>query len=364
MEGHRQVQGKKQAMETPFPREELQSLPIAPLQYLTLFSDASFQRKKISDSAVKQLVFTLDEYMKELKKRKDVIESNLRVFSRFEDQLNFRRPRETKDLMRLEKMTEKSSQKAPFTAKTAESAQNDADYETRSTTSDTHPEKSQRSSSPPPWDMSLRSRMHPSQKHFAARTVSQTKVASMKPSTLFTEFWKGIDSIYKPFSREHIQLMLGREKESDESDDCESPPANPLSSMECLLSCLLVPEGDYEEMIKPSKRLRRIESDESVISKAIQHDLVILDECVEEELQSLGMVEPCSKLSACRPNGSIDHELLVLNQSLKECQSELRVLCNSFCSRFLVELETDKEMRRDEEELRYAQNNLYIAHHS
>lgn len=47
-------------METPFPREELQSLPIAPLQYLTLFSDASFQRKKISDSAVKQLVFTLD----------------------------------------------------------------------------------------------------------------------------------------------------------------------------------------------------------------------------------------------------------------------------------------------------------------
>lgn len=45
--------------------------------------------------------------MKELKKRKDVIESNLRVFSRFEDQLNFRRPRETKDLMRLEKMTEK-----------------------------------------------------------------------------------------------------------------------------------------------------------------------------------------------------------------------------------------------------------------
>ena len=46
-------------METPFPREELQSLPIAPLQYLTLFSDASFQRK-ISDSAVKQLVFTLD----------------------------------------------------------------------------------------------------------------------------------------------------------------------------------------------------------------------------------------------------------------------------------------------------------------
>ena len=60
MEGHRQVQGKKQAMETPFPRKELQSLPIAPLQYLTLFSDASFQRKKISDSAVKQLVFTLD----------------------------------------------------------------------------------------------------------------------------------------------------------------------------------------------------------------------------------------------------------------------------------------------------------------
>ena len=170
--------------------------------------------------------------------------------------------------------------------------------------------------------MSLRSRMHPSQKHFAARTVSQTKVASMKPSTLFIEFWKGIDSIYKPFSREHSQLMLGREKESDESDDCESPPANPLSSMECLLSCLLVPEGDCErkwrrlqvdeEMIKPSKRLRRIESDESVISRAIQHDLVILDECVEEELQSLGMVEPCSKLSACRPNGSIDHELLVL----------------------------------------------------
>ena len=67
-----------------------------------------------------------------------------------------------------------------------------------------------------------------------------------------------------------------------------------------------------EEMIKPSKRLRRIESDESVISRAIQHDLVILDECVEEELQSLGMVEPCSKLSACRPIGSIDHELLVL----------------------------------------------------
>ena len=43
-----------------------------------------------------------------------------------------------------------------------------------------------------------------------------------------------------------------------------------------------------------------------------KYDLVILDECVEEELQSLGMVEPCSKLSACRPNGSIDHELLVL----------------------------------------------------
>ena len=88
--------------------------------------------------------------------------------------------------------------------------------------------------------------MHPSQKHFAARTVSQTKVASMKPSTLFTEFWKGVDSIYKPFSREHIQLMLGREKESEDSDDCESPPANPLSSMECLLSCLLVPEGECE----------------------------------------------------------------------------------------------------------------------
>ena len=42
----------------------------------------------------------------------------------------------------------------------------------------------------------------------------------------------------------------------------------------------------------------------------------------------------------------------------------MRVLCNSFCSRFLVELEADREMRRDEEELRYAQNNLYIAHHS
>lgn len=45
--------------------------------------------------------------MKELKKRKQMIERNLAVFSRFENQLNFRRPRETKDIARLEKMTEK-----------------------------------------------------------------------------------------------------------------------------------------------------------------------------------------------------------------------------------------------------------------
>ena len=69
----------------------------------------------------------------------------------------------------------------------------------------------------------------------------------MKPSTLFSEFWKDIDSIYKPFSREHIQLMLGREEESEESDDCESPLSHPFSSMECLLSCLIVPEGDCGE---------------------------------------------------------------------------------------------------------------------
>ena len=131
-----------------------------------------------------------------------------------------------------------------FTAKTAESLQNDNDPDTHSTTSDIHAEKSQRASPPPSWEMNLRSRMHPSQKQFAARTVSQTKVASMRPSTLFSEFWKDIDNIYKPFSREHIRLMLGREEESDESVDCESPPSHPLSSMECLLSCLVVPEGD------------------------------------------------------------------------------------------------------------------------
>ena len=47
-------------METPFPREELQPLPVASIQYLALFSDVTLQKKKMSDSTVKQLVLTLD----------------------------------------------------------------------------------------------------------------------------------------------------------------------------------------------------------------------------------------------------------------------------------------------------------------
>ena len=41
----------------------------------------------------------------------------------------------------------------------------------------------------------------------------------------------------------------------------------------------------------------------------------------------------------------------------------MREICSAFCSRFLVELEKDEEMRRDEEELRFSLNTLYIAQH-
>ena len=95
----------------------------------------------------------------------------------------------------------------------------------------------------PNWDMKLRSRMHPSQKGFTARTVAQTKSTSMQMSNILQDFWNDVKDVYKPFTREHICLVLGIDEEEAITDE---PMERPQSStaMDCLLSCLVVPEGD------------------------------------------------------------------------------------------------------------------------
>lgn len=55
-----------------------------------------------------------------------------------------------------------------------------------------------------------------------------------------------------------------------------------------------------------------MESGDNILSNAAQEDLAVLDGYVKDELQSLGIVEPCSNLSSFQPNESIDHELFVL----------------------------------------------------
>ena len=60
MKGDRVKTGKKQSTETPFPKEELLPLPVASIQYLTLFKEELHQKKKINDSSVKKLALVLD----------------------------------------------------------------------------------------------------------------------------------------------------------------------------------------------------------------------------------------------------------------------------------------------------------------
>lgn len=60
MKGDRVKTGKKQSAETPFPKEELLPLPVASIQYLTLFKEELHQKKKINDSSVKKLALVLD----------------------------------------------------------------------------------------------------------------------------------------------------------------------------------------------------------------------------------------------------------------------------------------------------------------
>lgn len=60
MKGDRVKTGKKQSAETPFPKEELLPLPVASIQYLTLFKEELHQKKRINDSSVKKLALVLD----------------------------------------------------------------------------------------------------------------------------------------------------------------------------------------------------------------------------------------------------------------------------------------------------------------
>ena len=64
--------------------------------------------------------------------------------------------------------------------------------------------------------------------------------------------------------------------------------------------------------MRPSKRLKRIDSEENVISKATQRELDNMEEFIEEELQSLGILKDPNELAYCAPNNTIDHELLLL----------------------------------------------------
>ena len=85
--------------------------------------------------------------------------------------------------------------------------------------------------------------MHPSQKRFTARTVAQTKSTSMQMGNVLRDFWNDIKDVYKPFSREQICLVLGIDKEEDNLD-VPMERSQSSSAMDCLLSCLVVPEGD------------------------------------------------------------------------------------------------------------------------
>ena len=64
--------------------------------------------------------------------------------------------------------------------------------------------------------------------------------------------------------------------------------------------------------MKPTKRLKRIDREENVISKTAQRELDNLEEFIEEELQLLGILKDPNELAYCAPNSTIDHELLLL----------------------------------------------------
>ena len=48
------------------------------------------------------------------------------------------------------------------------------------------------------------------------------------------------------------------------------------------------------------------------MSKATQRELDNMEEFIEEELQSLGILKDPNELAYCAPNNTIDHELLLL----------------------------------------------------
>ena len=100
----------------PFPYHELEFLPSPSLRSITALQDAVNLKRKLTPAQKKSLVLSLRVipiYVDELQamlpsiaKRREIAEKNVKIFQRFEEQLNCRSQREIKDANRLLKIAE------------------------------------------------------------------------------------------------------------------------------------------------------------------------------------------------------------------------------------------------------------------